>query len=78
VSSTGTVVKGGVGCESVENLDIVVVIEWPSEGSEAFMAGIGDVLLHEVNIHVFDVFTKQLREVPCDLSLLHRNSRSGR
>ncbi len=79
VSSTGiagAVVSVGWGV--VENVAIVLAIDRPSLGLEAEMRGSGDVPLQEVRILVFAVFTKQPRAVPLFLSVLQKNSRSGR
>ncbi len=79
VSSTGiagAVVSVGWGV--VENVAIVFAIDRPSSGLEAEMRGSGDVPLQEVRILVFAVFTKQPRSAPLVLSVLQKNSRSGR
>ncbi len=79
VSSTGiagAVVSVGWGV--VENVAIVLAIDRPSSGLEAEMRGSGDVPLQEVRILVFAVFTKQPRASPLVLSVLQKNSRSGR
>ncbi len=79
VSSTG--IAGAVvsvGWEVVENVAIVLAIDRPSSGLEAEMRGSGDKPLQEVRILVFSVFTKQPRAVPLVLSVLQKNSRSGR
>ncbi len=79
VSSTGiacTVVSVGWGV--VKNVATVLAIDRPSSGLEAEMRGSGDVPLQEVRILVFVVLTKQPRATPSVLSVLQKNSRSGR
>jgi hypothetical protein len=79
VSSTGiagAVVSVGWGV--VKNVAIVLAINRPSSGLEAEMRGSGDVPLQEVRILVFVVFTKQPMAAPLVLSVLQKNSRSGR
>ncbi len=68
--------SGGWGV--VKNVAIVMAIDRPSLGLEAEMRGSGDVPLQEVRILVFVVFTKQQRAAPLVLSVLQKNSRSGR
>ncbi len=72
----GTVVSVGWGV--VENVAIVLVIDRPSPGLEVEMRGSGDVPLQEVRVLVFVVLTKQPRAEPLVLSVLQKNSRSGR
>jgi hypothetical protein len=56
----------------------VFAIDRPSSGLEVEMRGTGDVPLQEVRILVFVMFTKQLRAALFVLSMLQKNSRSGR
>ena len=79
MSSTGiagAVVSVGWGV--VENVAIVLAIDKPSSGLEAETRGSEDVPLQEVRTLVFAVFTKQPRAAPLVLSVLQKNSRSGR
>ncbi len=72
----GTVVSVGWGV--VENVAIVLAIDWPSLGLEEKVRQSGDVPLQEVRILMFVVFTKQPRAAPLVLSVLQKNLRSGR
>ncbi len=72
----GAVVSVGWGV--VENVAIVLAIDRPSSGLEVEMTGSGDMPLQEVRILIFALFTKQPRAVPLVLSVLQKNSRSGR
>ncbi len=79
VSSTG--IAGAVmsvGWGVVKNVAILLAIDRPSLGLEAEMRGSGDMLLQEVRILVFVMFTKQLRAASLVLSVLQKNSRLGR
>ncbi len=79
VSSTGIAgMVVSVGWRVVKNVAIVLAIDRPSSGLEVEMRGSGDVPLQEVRILVFVVFMKQPRAVPLVLSVLQKNSRSGR
>ncbi len=72
----GAVVSVGWGV--VKNVVIVLAIDWPSLGLEAEMRGSGDVPVQGVRILVFVVLTRQPRAAPLVLSVLQKNSRSGR
>ncbi len=72
----GAVVSVGWGV--VKNVAIVLAINRPSLGFEAEMRGSGDVPLQQVRILVFVMSMKQPRAVPLVLSVLQKNSRSGR
>ncbi len=79
VSSTGiagAVVSVGWGV--VKNVAIVLAIDRPSLGLETETRGSGDMPLQEVRILVFVMFTKQPRAALLVLSVLQKNSRSGR
>ncbi len=79
VSSTGIAgLVVSVGWGVVENVAIVLAIDRPSLGLEAEVRGSEDVPLQEVRNLVFDVLTKQLRAALLVLSVLQKNSRSGR
>lgn len=50
----------------------------PRQASWLVMEGRGEDPLQEVSILVLDVLTKHPSDAPLDLSVSHRNSRSGK